>query len=352
MIVETVFWFHPFVWWIGARMVAERERACDEAVLERGLPPRDYADAILNVCRLYVESPLACVAGVTGSNLRKRIDDIMISRTGVGLSAGRKALLCLGSALAIVLPLAIGALTAPLRAQTTPTPPASGQTFEVASIKPCDPDAPRPSGRGGVGGPAASPGRLHIECMSVEQLINVAYITNGERLLNDDPGYVQWPPDGGQAAFVRPTERIRGGPGWAHTDKYTIEAKAEGTPDRKTMNGPMLRALLEDRFQLKIHRDADEGAAMYALTVAKGGPKVKPWGAEDECTEWDRTQRAPPMKEVIEMIHRGERPPCGLGVMAGTNGANRTFALNGTPMDAVAYGCRAPSAATSSTRQD
>ena len=127
----------------------------------------------------------------------------MISRTGVSLSAGRKALLCLASALAIVLPLAIGAVTAPLRAQSTSTPSASGQTFEVASIKPCDPDAPRPSGRGGGGGPAASPGRLHIECMSVEQLINVAYITNGERLLNDDPGYVQWPADGGQAAFVR-----------------------------------------------------------------------------------------------------------------------------------------------------
>lgn len=32
-VVETAIWFHPLVWWIGKRMVEERERACDEQVL-------------------------------------------------------------------------------------------------------------------------------------------------------------------------------------------------------------------------------------------------------------------------------------------------------------------------------
>jgi beta-lactamase regulating signal transducer with metallopeptidase domain len=59
MFVETVFWFHPLVWWIGKRMVEERERACDEEVLQLGSEPRVYAEGILNVCKLYVESPLA-----------------------------------------------------------------------------------------------------------------------------------------------------------------------------------------------------------------------------------------------------------------------------------------------------
>jgi len=36
MFVESVFWFHPLVWWIGKRMVEERERACDEEVLRLG----------------------------------------------------------------------------------------------------------------------------------------------------------------------------------------------------------------------------------------------------------------------------------------------------------------------------
>ena len=40
MFVETVFWFHPLVWWIGKRMVEERERACDEEVLRLGSEPR------------------------------------------------------------------------------------------------------------------------------------------------------------------------------------------------------------------------------------------------------------------------------------------------------------------------
>jgi len=43
MIVEAVFWFHPLVWWIGSRLVDERERACDEAVLSLGSEPRVYA---------------------------------------------------------------------------------------------------------------------------------------------------------------------------------------------------------------------------------------------------------------------------------------------------------------------
>ena len=58
MVVEALFWFHPLVWWIGARMVEERERACDEAVLSLGSEPVEYAEGILSVCRSYLESPL------------------------------------------------------------------------------------------------------------------------------------------------------------------------------------------------------------------------------------------------------------------------------------------------------
>ena len=47
MLVETVFWFHPLVWWIGKRMVEERERACDEEVLRLG------SEAIHQCCPLF-----------------------------------------------------------------------------------------------------------------------------------------------------------------------------------------------------------------------------------------------------------------------------------------------------------
>ena len=47
MFVETVFWFHPLVWWIGKRMVEEREHACDEEVLREIGEPKAYAEGIL-----------------------------------------------------------------------------------------------------------------------------------------------------------------------------------------------------------------------------------------------------------------------------------------------------------------
>jgi len=84
MLVEALFWFHPLVWWIGARLVDERERACDEAVLTEGSEPQAYAEGILGVCRLYLESPLPCVSGVTGADLKKRVEAIMINRMALG----------------------------------------------------------------------------------------------------------------------------------------------------------------------------------------------------------------------------------------------------------------------------
>jgi beta-lactamase regulating signal transducer with metallopeptidase domain len=110
MMVECLFWFHPFVWWIGARMVEERERACDENVLALGGEPRVYADAILNVCKLYVESPLACVAGVTGSNLKRRIEAIMRNQSGRALTRPSKLLLAAAGVAAIAGPVAIGVI--------------------------------------------------------------------------------------------------------------------------------------------------------------------------------------------------------------------------------------------------
>jgi beta-lactamase regulating signal transducer with metallopeptidase domain len=108
MAVEAVFWFHPLVWWIGARLIEERERACDEGVLRLGSEPRIYADAILNVCKLYVESPLRCVSGVTGANLKRRIEAIMISRTGQALNGAKKILLAGAGAAAVAVPVAVG----------------------------------------------------------------------------------------------------------------------------------------------------------------------------------------------------------------------------------------------------
>ncbi len=118
MIVEAIFWFHPVVWWIGARLIGERERACDEHVLRVVPEPEAYAEGILNICRLYVESPLACVPGVTGSDVKKRIEDIMSNRIGIELTGARKAALVAAATVALAAPIVVGMVTAPLRAQS------------------------------------------------------------------------------------------------------------------------------------------------------------------------------------------------------------------------------------------
>ena len=108
MLVEAVFWFHPLVWWLEARLVEERERACDEAVLESKRQPVAYAEGILNVCKFYVEVPLSCVSGVMGSELKRRIARILSGQAARKLDLRRKALLSVAGVLALGAPLALG----------------------------------------------------------------------------------------------------------------------------------------------------------------------------------------------------------------------------------------------------
>ncbi len=77
MVVEALFWFHPMVWWIERRMVEERERACDEAVVQMGGSAEAYAESLLKACRFCLESPMVCMAGITGADLKMRIQSIM-----------------------------------------------------------------------------------------------------------------------------------------------------------------------------------------------------------------------------------------------------------------------------------
>ncbi len=121
MLVQSIFWFHPLLWWIGARLIEERERACDEEVLRLGSAPQDYAEGILNVCKLYAESPVACISGVTGSDLKKRIEAIMRNRIVRGLTFGRKVVLAGAGMVAAGVPVMIGFMHAPaVRAQSAP----------------------------------------------------------------------------------------------------------------------------------------------------------------------------------------------------------------------------------------
>lgn len=108
MVVECVFWFFPVVWWVRKGLLEERERACDEAVLDSRREAAVYAEGIINVCKFYVEAPIACVSGVTGSDLKKRIIRIMEEQVARKLDFGRKLLLLTAAILVVMLPVGVG----------------------------------------------------------------------------------------------------------------------------------------------------------------------------------------------------------------------------------------------------
>jgi bla regulator protein blaR1 len=231
MIVETLFWFHPLVWWIERGMMHERERACDEEVLRQTGDGETYAEAILNVCRHYVGTPVICMSGVGGSNLRKRIENIMVRPIALHLNFGRKFVLAAAALAAVILPTSLGLLSA----QIAPPP----TRFDVASIK------KNIEGKGVSFG--AMPGGRLIAVNNPP----MNFIVN--------------------AFDVRPYQ-IVGAPDWMRTDRYDMEAKTEGNATTAQMM-PMLRALLEDRFKLKVHRETRE-MPVFILTLTKGGLKV------------------------------------------------------------------------------
>ena len=113
MVVEALFWFHPLVWWLQTRLVAERERACDEEVLANGNDAHVYAEGIVRVCQNYLDSPLRCAAGVGGGDLAKRIDVILSSPRHVRLSALQVLLLSGMASAAVAGPIVSGHLETP-----------------------------------------------------------------------------------------------------------------------------------------------------------------------------------------------------------------------------------------------
>jgi bla regulator protein BlaR1 len=293
MLVEAVFWFHPLVWWIGSRLVSERETACDQDVLRLDSEPEVYAQGILKICEYCLEAPLLCVSGVSGADLKKRIQGIMTHTMARDLGTTRKLLLAIAGIVAIAAPIAIGLMNAPSsQAQTQapppPPPPPPFQPpvanpdgplpqFEVASIKPAAPDQ-----RGTFIRPGAN-GGININNMGLKELITFAW-------------------------RIQPYQ-ISGAPSWIESAHYDISATGNHKPKPDELP-LMIQALLADRFQLKVHHETKE-LPIYALVLAnkdgKLGPQLKE-SKEGSCTPFDPTKPPPPFEP-------GKPPAMGCGGM-------------------------------------
>lgn len=144
-------------------------------------------------------------------------------------------------------------------AQPVPARPAF-DSFEVATIKPADPD---------------SRGR-YVRMQSAHQLFAKNFT------LKELVGF----------AYSLTPRAISGGPAWIESDRYDILAGTPGDvrPSQEEQMS-MLRKLLTDRFSLTFHREPKE-FSIYALTVAKGGPKLKESAAPPD---------SPP--DLINVVH-------------------------------------------------
>ena len=132
MLVQSVFWFHPIIWWIGARLIEERERACDEAVVRSGNERQAYAEGILKVCQFHLASKLPCVAGVSGANLKLRMEIIMKHHVATELSSSKKLMLGIAALATVAVPVLVGLTTSTqARAQVEPAPVAIGQVGKI-----------------------------------------------------------------------------------------------------------------------------------------------------------------------------------------------------------------------------
>jgi uncharacterized protein (TIGR03435 family) len=120
---------------------------------------------------------------------------------------------------------------------------------------------------------------------------------------------------------------VRGGPGWISSETYYIEARAEGTPERAVMMGPMLRALLEERFRLKTHRELED-VPMYAMIVAKGGLKLKPID-EKGCVSVDIARNL--SRDQVLALDTSTTPVCGNFTSLGDR-YKRRWSLGGTTL--------------------
>jgi beta-lactamase regulating signal transducer with metallopeptidase domain/HEAT repeat protein len=80
--IETVFFFHPAVWWISARVREEREACCDDlAVRAVGGDVATYAAALLSLEELR-DPRLATVLAASGGPLLRRVERLIDGRSG------------------------------------------------------------------------------------------------------------------------------------------------------------------------------------------------------------------------------------------------------------------------------
>jgi uncharacterized protein (TIGR03435 family) len=250
-IVCAVYWFHPLVWMAWRRLALEAERACDDAVVGRS-EATAYADQLLELAqRMSGTRKSPALAMANRSDLSSRIGAVLDRRQRRGRAGTLLvALACFAVALLLVTMSSLRMIAAPQAATLE---------FEVASIKPIDPNVMH------NGTPRVYPGgRVVLEASSLKGLVLMAF----------DLSYWQ----------------LSGGEAWMEKDLYDVEAKPPANLQPAITNlrhsnfaiaderlREMLQTMLIDRFHLKFHRETKTGK-VYLLERGSGALQLHPTG--------------------------------------------------------------------------
>ena len=232
-IIETIFFYHPVVWWISGQIRTERELCCDDLAITVSGDSLGYARALTTLEKVRGRTARLAL-GSTGGPLLYRIERL------IGGPSREHTPSPLPSVLVLCLGLACIALNFDrVAAQSAP----ASLRFEVASVKPS----------------ALDPGHVSINRrgsqytasgLTLKRLVAVAY------QLQDD--------------------QIFGGPKWFDESHYDIVAKfpaedaasLSALPAGVTREQLMLRLLLADRFGLAVHTEVRQ-LPVYALVPAR-----------------------------------------------------------------------------------
>ena len=263
---RALFWFHPLAWWLERKLSGLAEEACDAAVLAQGHDAREYSGYLLDLARSVERAGTRVDAvgmAMPGIGLKHRIQQ-MLSGVPVPKISGPRMACTVAVCAAAAAIFTAGTL---VHAQSADT----GPKFDVAAIKPGGPGGGGGKSKDGGGGGGPRSGVDHKRFNYTGTLMGLivkAYGLNGCGLTGEKENCLL----------------LTGGPAWANTDRFDIQAKMPDDAPEYTfvqfLDGQapqlqlMLQALLADRFNLKIHREIKQ-VPVYALTVGKNGPKLK-----------------------------------------------------------------------------
>jgi uncharacterized protein (TIGR03435 family) len=245
VVVETLFFYHPVVWWVSKQIRVERELCCDDVAVRSCGDAVGYARALTALARRSLGAPELSIAA-TGGSLKYRVQRLLGAAPREIVPSGAPGVIAVSVAAAL-LAMNIDRLEALGEAQ------GEQPRFEVASIK----------------------RNTLNDRIVVIQSQNGRFTARGYTL-----GMLV------QQAYQVQEFQIADGPDWIESERFDIIANEPAAGATSVAAGPvapgpgqprprdlMLRALLEERFNLSVHKETRE-RPVYALVPARSDGRL------------------------------------------------------------------------------